>query len=102
MVSVLETMVRRMGTLHPGESHSNVPPPSQDPWIEAHRLVAIRTVLETLWLQRHYSPRCASTAGVNAVCSEAVEEIRRIVDPGWRPEESAHEPARAWTGIHIR
>ena len=87
-----------MGTPRHREPHANVPPPGQDPRIEAHRLHAIRTVLETLWLQRHYSPRCAEIAGVNAVRSEAVEEIRRIVDPDWRPEESTEEPARSWTG----
>lgn len=55
--------------------------------VDAHRLAAIRETLEVLALQREHSPRCSTTAGIGEVRREAVEQIRSIVDPRWRPEQ---------------
>lgn len=53
--------------------------------INCYRLVAIRHALEVLWLARHHSPWCATAEGIAEVRREALEEIRAITDPSWRP-----------------
>ena len=66
-------------------THATIVASDDQRLLDARRLEAIRQVFDDLWIAQHHSARCATTAGMDEVRHEAVEEIRAITDSAWRP-----------------